>query len=201
MSDLIQNIQATGVSLKGNDIDTDRIIPARFLRYLTFDVLGQYAFEDDRSQLREKGELHPFDDKKYEGAGILVVNKNFGCGSSREHAPQSLHRSGIKAIIGESFGEIFLGNSVSVGMPCLTASESEVAALQNFIENNPTEVLALDVASRSVKFGDSSIELGLDEGPRKQFIEGRWDGTSVLIGALEQIKETAASLPYINHWK
>ena len=197
----IERVQGTGISLKGNDIDTDRIIPARFLRYLTFDVLGQYAFEDDRSQLRDKGEIHPFDEEKYKGAAILVVNKNFGCGSSREHAPQSLHRFGIKAIIGESFGEIFLGNSVSVGMPCLTASESEVAELQDFIESNPSESLSLDVASRTIKFGEKSISVGLEEGPRKQFVEGRWDGTSVLISAMEDIKKTAAALPYINHWK
>src|SRR5688572_16586674 len=128
----ITQIDGRGIPLRGNDIDTDRIIPARFLVTVTFDGLDQHVFEDDRRSAQ-----HPFDDPRYQGASVLVVNSNFGCGSSREHAPQALQRWGIKAVLGESFAEIFFGNSAMIGMPCVTAAPTDVQAIMERVERNP----------------------------------------------------------------
>ncbi len=196
-------ISGKAVAVRGNDIDTDRIIPARYLRCVTFDGLGEHAFEDDRKQLAEKGKTHPFDNAKYAGATVLVVNKNFGCGSSREHAPQSIMRwgNGINAIIGESFAEIFFGNCVTLGVPCMTADEATIQQLQDAVETDPNAEFVLDIDKKTVTVGGETYNVQLPDGPRQQFLEGRWDSTAELLAAKDQINATAGKLPYFGHWK
>src|SRR3954470_24798958 len=147
---IIAKVQARAVPVRGNDIDTDRIIPARFLRCVVFDGLGPHSFEDDRLGLKAKGQTHAFDDARFQGSGILFVNKNFGCGSSREHAPQALMRWGIKAIVGESFAEIFFGNCVSLGIPCLVADEAALGRLSTAAEKDPQALWTIDVEAGKV---------------------------------------------------
>jgi 3-isopropylmalate/(R)-2-methylmalate dehydratase small subunit len=191
MNDMTRKtISGRAVPVRGNDIDTDRIIPARFLKCVVFDGLGENAFEDDRLGLKNEGKTHPFDDPRFAGAEILLVNKNFGCGSSREHAPQAIMRwgRGIKAIVGESFAEIFFGNCVALGIPCLVASEADIQKLQNAAEADPNATFTVDVEKLTVRAGDVSIPVVLPDGVRQQFLEGRWDST-------------ASRLPYFNGWK
>ena len=192
-------ISGRGIPVRGNDIDTDRIIPARFLKTVVFEGLGEHAFEDDRGQLREAGKKHPFDDEKYQGARVLFVNKNFGCGSSREHAPQAIVRwgKGIAAIVGESFAEIFFGNCVSLGLPCVTVDAKTADALQIAVETNPGVDVRVDLATKTVTAGGHSYALTMPEGPRTQLMEGRWDSTAELVANREQIQATAARIPYI----
>ena len=190
----VKLISGRGIPLTGDDIDTDRIIPARFLRCVTFDGLGEQVFADDRSQL--KGE-HPFDQPQYQGANILVVNANFGCGSSREHAPQAIIRWGIKAIIGESFAEIFFGNCIANGVPCVTASPEAVKSLQSQLQNNPQAQISLDLTTKQVKGDDWIADISLGEGSRQMLLEGTWDSCGQLTQNPNQIKETAQKLLYL----
>lgn len=189
-------LQVTGraVPLVGNDIDTDRIIPARFLRSVTFDGLGANVFIDDRQQLQ--GE-HPFDQPQYQGATVLVVNRNFGCGSSREHAPQAIAKWGIQAIIGESFAEIFFGNCLAMGVPCLTATAEDVAALQAAIAADPSQPVTVDIENLQVRCGDWSATVTLAEGPLQMLRSGQWDATGQLVANGEAIAQTAQNLPYV----
>ena len=143
----IDRLTGRGMPVRGDDIDTDRIIPARFLRCVSFDGLGEHAFADDRAEAFAAGTPHPCDDPRFDKAEILVVNVNFGCGSSREHAPQALHRAGIKAVIGVSFAEIFFGNSVAIGMPCLQVSAEDASALQDAVEANPALTMQVSVSN------------------------------------------------------
>jgi 3-isopropylmalate/(R)-2-methylmalate dehydratase small subunit len=193
-------ITGHGIPVRGNDIDTDRIIPARFLKTVVFEGLGEHAFEDDRGQLREAGKTHPFDDPKYRGARVMFVNKNFGCGSSREHAPQAIVRwgKGIAAIVGESFAEIFFGNCVSLGLPCVTVDAGTAEALQSAVEKDPGVEIGVDLANKTVTAGGRSYPFTMPDGPRTQLMEGRWDSTAELVGNREQIKATAARIPYFN---
>jgi 3-isopropylmalate/(R)-2-methylmalate dehydratase small subunit len=192
----IEQITGKGLPLRGNDIDTDRIIPARFLKCVTFEGLGEHAFEDDIEDIRKKGGIHPFRDLKYEGAGILVSNRNFGCGSSREHAPQALLRFGIKAIIAESYSEIFFGNCVSIGIPCFIASHEIIEEILEWVEKNPSIEFSLNVKELKAAFGEKTFELELAEGPRGQFLDGSWHARSVLLLNKEKINNLAKSLPY-----
>jgi 3-isopropylmalate/(R)-2-methylmalate dehydratase small subunit len=196
-------ISGTAIPLRGNDIDTDRIIPARFLKCVTFDGLGEHAFEDDRLGLRRKGETHPFDNPAYAGAEILLVNKNFGCGSSREHAPQSIMRwgRGIKAIIGESFAEIFFGNCAALGMPAVLAAAQTVHRLQDIAERNPATPFTVDIEKLTVTAGTETFPIELPEGVQQAYLKGEWDTTGALLAAADAIRATAANLPYFNHWK
>lgn len=191
-------ISGRGVPVRGNDIDTDRIIPARFLKTVVFEGLGEHAFEDDRGQLREAGKVHPFDELRYAGARVLFVNKNFGCGSSREHAPQALVRwgKGIAAVVGESFAEIFFGNCVSLGLPCVTVDAKTAEALQGAVEKDPGIEIRVDLAKKVVTAGASSYPFTMPDGPRTQLMEGRWDSTAELVANRERIKATAAQIPY-----
>lgn len=191
----ITAIAGRGIPLTGHDIDTDRIIPARFLRCVTFDGLGEQVFADDRAQLAGQ---HAFDQPQYQGANILVVNGNFGCGSSREHAPQAIARWGIEAIIGESFAEIFLGNCVAMGIPCLQASPEVVNALQSWLAANPQTAIQLDLQTMTVQFGDTTAPLTLSEGIRQMFLEGNWDACQQLVAQADAVRATAAQLPYLN---
>jgi 3-isopropylmalate/(R)-2-methylmalate dehydratase small subunit len=191
----VKTVSGRGIPLVGNDIDTDRIIPARFLRCVTFDGLGEQAFADDRTQT--KGE-HPFDQPQYQGANILVVNGNFGCGSSREHAPQALAKWGIKAIVGESFAEIFFGNCVAIGIPCVTAEAETIEQLQTLLKDNPQAAMTLDLEARQVTCGDFQASVSMGDGPRQMLTTGTWDTCGQLTAQTDQIRATAAKLPYLN---
>jgi len=196
-------ITGGGIAVRGNDIDTDRIIPARFLKCVAFDGLGDHAFADDRAQLRDRGAIHPFDDPRFADATVLVVNRNFGCGSSREHAPQALMRwgRGIQAVIGESFAEIFAGNCLAIGLPCVTASATEIADLMDRIEREPTTRLAVSLDDRVLSVADDvRIAIHLSDGTRHQLVSGTWDTTGELLAAKDAIAKTAASLPYVSGW-
>ena len=190
----IMSVTGHGIPLLGNDIDTDRIIPARFLRCVTFDGLGENVFADDRAQ---SNGTHAFDQLQYQNAKILVVNSNFGCGSSREHAPQSIMRWGIRAIIGESFAEIFLGNCVAIGMPCATAEPDVVARLQTLIAESPNTELTLNLDTQKVTGGTLNESVTIKEGNRQMFINGTWDACGQLLNQAEEIKATATNLPYV----
>ena len=188
-----RRISGRGIPVAGNDIDTDRIIPARFLKAVTFEGMGEHAFEDARKQNPE----HPFNQAVYKGASVLVVGQNFGCGSSREHAPQALMRWGIRAIVGGSFGEIFFGNCVMLGIPCLVATQADLEWLQRAIGRSPQEPVLVDVEQQEVRFGDRVIKATVPDGPRNQLVGGTWDSTAVLLDAGTAIEETARKLPYV----
>ncbi len=191
----VKTVSGRGIPLVGNDIDTDRIIPARFLRCVTFDGLGEQAFADDRTQT--KGE-HPFDQPQYQGANILVVNNNFGCGSSREHAPQALSKWGIQAIVGESFAEIFFGNCVAIGIPCVTAKPEMIQQLQTILKDLPQTQITVDLETLQVDCGGFNTSVSIGEGPRQMLTTGTWDSCGQLIAQAEQIQATASNLPYID---
>jgi 3-isopropylmalate/(R)-2-methylmalate dehydratase small subunit len=185
------------VAVRGNDIDTDRIIPARYMKELTFDSLGQYSFYDQRFDASGKATDHPFNDSRYQSASILLVNKNFGCGSSREHAPQALMRWGIRAIVGESFAEIFAGNCNAIGVPTVTVDTSQIEQLMKMVEDEPGTVLHIDLESRTVQTGDTRLSFQLPESQAKDLLSGTWDTATILLEGLEQIQATAADLPYV----
>ncbi|MEL6471769.1 MAG: 3-isopropylmalate dehydratase small subunit [Cyanobacteria bacterium J06623_4] len=193
-SSKVEQVTGRGLPLVGNDIDTDRIIPARFLRAVTFDGLGEQVFADDRQQLPE----HPFNQAQYQGASVLVVNRNFGCGSSREHAPQAIARWGIQALVGESFAEIFFGNCVAMGIPCVTADTESVQALQAAIAADPTVTVTVDLAAMTMQASDLSLSITLAEGPRQMFLNGTWDACGQLVAQADAIRNTATQLPYVN---
>ena len=197
----ITEITGKGIVVKGNDIDTDRIIPARFLKETTFENMGKYVFYDERFNENGIKKIHPFNDEKHKNASILVVNKNFGCGSSREHAPQSLMRCGIKAIIGQSFADIFAGNCSMIGLLTLTAAQNSIKALMDFIENNSNADIKLSIENKDALFGGLKISLEIDDSSRKSFLNGAWDSTSLLLEAKYKIKETMSRLPYINNFE
>ena len=188
-----RQITGRGIPVTGNEIDTDRIIPARFLKEVTFASMGEHAFEDARKQNPE----HPFNQKVYEGASVLVVGQNFGCGSSREHAPQALMRWGISAIVGGSFAEIFFGNCVMLGIPCLVASQADIEWLQKAIGRLPQTAVTVDVEKQEVRFGERVIKATVPDGARNQLAAGTWDSTAVLMEAVEAIEATAGRLPYV----
>ena len=191
-----RQVAGRGIPVTGNDIDTDRIIPARFLKAVTFESMGDHAFEDAKKQNPE----HPFNQKAYQGASVLVVGQNFGCGSSREHAPQALMRWGIRAIVGGSFGEIFFGNCVMLGIPCLRASQEDIEWLQREIGRAPQQPVTMDVEKQEVRFGDRVIKATMPEGARNQLVGGTWDSTAVLLEAGAGIESTARRLPYVAGW-
>ncbi len=193
-------LKGPGIPVRGNDIDTDRIIPARFLKTITFDGLGEHAFEDDRLGEKAAGNMHPFDNPAFSEAKVLIVNKNFGCGSSREHAPQAIARfgKGIALILGESFAEIFYGNCQSLGVPCPTLDAASIEELMSLVEADPKLELTVDLEKQEVQAGSRTFSFSMPDGPKRAFIEGTWDPTFELLSAKEQIQKTAASLPYMN---
>ena len=190
----IENVKGTGCVVRGDDIDTDRIIPARFMKEVTFDTMGEHAFEDAR--LQAKGE-HPLDDERYAGAGILIVGQNFGCGSSREHAPQALMRFGFNGFIGGSFAEIFFGNCTALGLPCVTLDDANLSKLMDSVELDPAQEITIDIAASKVKCRAGDLDAGIPTGTKQQLLEGSWDATRVLLDAGELIEKTAAGLPYV----
>lgn len=190
----VKAVSGRGIPLVGNDIDTDRIIPARFLRCVTFDGLGAEVFADDRKQTNGQ---HSFDQPQYQGATVLVVNNNFGCGSSREHAPQALAKWGIQAIVGESFAEIFFGNCVAMGIPCVTAAPDAVKQLQEAIAATPDLPITINLEALTVQYGNVSVPVIMGEGVRQMMISGTWDACGQLVAQAEQVKATASRLPYV----
>jgi 3-isopropylmalate/(R)-2-methylmalate dehydratase small subunit len=193
-SEPLREVRGTACVLRGDDIDTDRIIPARFLRCVVFDGLGQHAFEDDR--LQAKGD-HPLDDERFDGASILIVGRNFGCGSSREHAPQALMRRGFRAFVGASFAEIFAGNCLALGLPCATLAPEDLARLMDSVSLDPTQIVVLDVAGGSVMHRGGRLAAKIPDGTRRQLLEGTWNATAVLLDAGDRIEATARSLHYL----
>ncbi|XTZ13097.1 MAG: 3-isopropylmalate dehydratase small subunit [cyanobacterium endosymbiont of Rhopalodia inflata] len=191
----VQTISGSGVPIVGDDIDTDRIIPARFLRCVTFEGLGEQIFADDRAQLR--GE-HFFDLPQYQDAKILVVNANFGCGSSREHAPQAIIRWGIKAIIGESFAEIFYGNCIANGIPCVTAKPEDIKQLQILIQTHPQQEITLDLTRMKLSAGTWITLIEMEEGSRQMLLGGTWDSCGQLVQNIDKVHEIASQLPYLS---
>jgi 3-isopropylmalate/(R)-2-methylmalate dehydratase small subunit len=189
----ITRISGRGLPLRGHDIDTDRIMPARFLRAVSFEGLERHLFEDDRAAAPS----HPFNDPRFAGASILVVNANFGCGSSREHAPQGLARYGIRAIVGQSFSEIFQGNAAIIGIPCFAADGARVEALQSLIETSPGTTIALDVQSGAVQAGSLAFTASMPPALRDAFVSGQWNPTAMLLERYEEVNAVAARLPYI----
>lgn len=196
--DAIMEVRGSGIPVRGNDIDTDQIIPARYLKAITFDGLGEYAFFDQRFDEDGNRNEHPFNQGQYQGASILVVNSNFGCGSSREHAPQALMRWGIDGIVGASFAEIFAGNCLALGIPTVSVSPDDAEALQEWVAANPREEIVVDVAGESVMYDDAELSASVDEGQRKALVDGIWDTTALLRSNPEAVKETARQLPYID---
>ncbi|MEC9451971.1 MAG: 3-isopropylmalate dehydratase small subunit [Cyanobacteriota bacterium] len=191
----IDQVQGRALMLRGDDIDTDRIIPARFLKCVSFEALGDQVFEDDRLEL---GGSHPFDLKVHQGASILVVNDNFGCGSSREHAPQALMRWGIRALIGQSFAEIFYGNCLALGIPCATAALAQIDALQQAVAADPSQSWGFNLQAQQLTSAAGSWDLQIESGPREMLLSGRWDATSQLVAQDAALKRTMADLPYLN---
>jgi 3-isopropylmalate/(R)-2-methylmalate dehydratase small subunit len=191
----VERVAGRACVLRGDDIDTDRIIPARFLRCVTFDGIGEHAFEDDRDQA--KGD-HPLDDPRFRSASILVVGRNFGCGSSREHAPQALMRFGFRAFVGASFAEIFAGNCTALGLPCVTLAEHDLEALMDSVALDPAQEVVIDLAARTVRSRAGVAQAGLRDGVRKALLEGSWNATAVLIDAGAAIERSAERLPYVS---
>lgn len=194
----ITKVSGRALPLRGDDVDTDRIMPARFLRGVRFEGLEQHVFEDDRKKGVHPYNRHPFDVAQYQGASILVVNANFGCGSSREHAPQGLHRWGIQAIVGESFAEIFFGNSVMIGMPCVTASREDVQQLMEAVEKNPRAAVRIDLVAGSCETDGFRCAVTLPPKVREAFTTGAWDTTGMLLEDFDDVQATAARLPYVS---
>jgi 3-isopropylmalate/(R)-2-methylmalate dehydratase small subunit len=199
MSELerIERRSGRAVVVRGDDIDTDQIIPARFMRSVSFAGLEEHVFTDVRRTPDGALKGHPFDDERYAGASILVVNRNFGCGSSREHAPRALARWGIRAILGESFAEIFFGNCTAMGVPAVTASRADIAALMDAIELDPTQVITLDIGAMTVTSRAGTIPIVIPNGARAQLLNGTWDAVRTLRVASDKIHEIAARLPYV----
>jgi 3-isopropylmalate/(R)-2-methylmalate dehydratase small subunit len=197
----IVRIAGRGLPLRGNDIDTDRIIPARFLRSVSFEGLEAHLFEDDIAQTAAQGVTHPITDPRYAGASILIVNRNFGCGSSREHAPQAIRRKGFNGVVGESFSEIFFGNSAALGMPCVTAGTADIDRLQHIVEEHPAMEMAIDLQAMRLICGEVQIAMAMPAAARESFLDGSWDATGLLLDRYEQVEETMRRLPYVAGWR
>ena len=193
----IERIRGTAVAVRGDDIDTDRIIPARFLRSLTFDELGPHAFHDARFDASGRPTRHPLNDPRHQGASILLVNGNFGCGSSREHAPQSLLRMGFRAVVGESFAEIFQGNCTAIGLVAATLPARIIELLMDLCEKEPGTVVEVDLAGAAVRARGVEHALSMPSAARGAFLEGTWDLTSVLLESVDDIRRVARELPYV----
>ena len=195
MSDarVIGHIDGTAIPIRGNNIDTDRIIPARFLKSITFDGLGDHVFEDDRQSMPN----HPFSNASYAGASILLANENFGSGSSREHAPQALKRWGIDACIGESFSEIFLGNATTIGLPCATASAADITRLMDVVEEVPATRFSLRIDTLVVESEQFSSSVLIPAAIQASFLSGQWDATGLLLDQFDDVRQIAAALPYV----
>ena len=198
----IRQLRGTALPLRGDDIDTDRIIPARFLKAISFEGLEEHLFEDDRREASSPGAVtHPVDNPAYRHASVMVVHANFGCGSSREHAPQAIRRRGIRAIVGQSFSEIFFGNSIALGMPCVTTGRETLDALLAVAEKNPAAELTVDLESMQVTANGKAYAIGLPGAAREAFLQGSWDATGLLLEDFDGVRAVAARLPYVNAFR
>lgn len=194
----IHRVAGRAVALGGNDIDTDRVMPARFLKAVTFDGLEAHLFADDRAQATAAGAVHPFDDPARAGAAVLLVNGNFGCGSSREHAPQAIRRWGIQAVVGESFADIFFSNALALGLPCLVVSADDVAALMAVAAADPAAEFSVDIPTGRIDAPGTTAQASLPDAARRSLLSGDWDATSRLVADGADVARVAASIPYLN---
>ncbi|WP_437734369.1 3-isopropylmalate dehydratase small subunit [Sorangium sp. So ce1335] len=195
--DLIQSVTGRAVHVPGDDIDTDRIIPARFLKCVTFDGIGEHLFRDVRFDERGQKREHPLNDPRFSGATVLIADRNFGCGSSREHAPQSIAKAGFKAVIAESFAEIFFGNSTTLGIPCVSVSREHRAALAARVNEDPSTLVTVDLKEQVVRAGDLTVPFTIKPGARESLIRGTWDPIAQLLEGADEVQKVAARLPYI----
>jgi 3-isopropylmalate/(R)-2-methylmalate dehydratase small subunit len=189
----IREVTGRGLPLPGDDIDTDRIIPGRYLRAITFEGIERHVFSDDR-----KAAPHPFDDPRFAGAAVLLVNSNFGCGSSREHAPQAIARWGIRGIVGESFAEIFFGNALMIGLPCVTAAAADVDVLMSLVERDPSITIRIDLLAGRSEAGAFSCAVSLPPNARDALATGTWDTTGMLRDRYDEVDAAAVRLPYLS---
>jgi len=196
-SSRIEIISGRAMALRGNDIDTDRIIPARFLKAITFDGIEAHLFEDDRRSARAAGTVHPFDSVTSREASILLVNANFGCGSSREHAPQALRRRGIRALVGESFADIFFSNAVNLGLACLTADPRDIAQLMTAVHDLPALEIRIDIARERITAGTIDCRGTLPGAARRALVTGQWDAMGQLLADYDDVARVARALPYV----
>ena len=194
----ISIISGRGVTVPGNDIDTDRIIPARYLKCVTFDGLGEGLFADDRKAVAQGGGVHPLDNARFAGATILLSGANFGCGSSREHAPQAIRKFGIRAVIAENYAEIFFGNSTTIGLACVTATRADIQRVSAAIAADPQLELTIDLEAQQIRFGDESVPLSMRDSARQALVNGRWDTIGELLEGLQQVRAHTAGLPYLS---
>jgi len=197
----IQRISGPGLPIRGENIDTDRIIPARFLKSVSFEGLETHLFEDDRREVdARQHDSHPASNPAFSAATVLLVNTNFGCGSSREHAPQAIRRRGIRAIVGESFSEIFFGNSIALGMPCVSAGAETMQALMTAVERTPSTELVVDLESMTVHSNGATYPITLPAPARDAFLSGTWDATGLLLADFDDVRAVARKLPYVSGW-
>ena len=194
----IKRVSGRAVAVPGNDIDTDRIIPARFMKCVTFDGLGEFLFYDVRKNADGSDKPHPLNEPRFRGASILLSGMNFGCGSSREHAPQALQKHGFRAVIAEGFAEIFLGNSTTLGMPCVTASREDIARIAAAVESDPTLEVVIDLVSSTVSFAGQSAPIAVRESARDALVNGRWDPIGELIEGASDASTIATKLQYMS---
>ena len=193
----ITSITGPAVYVPGNDIDTDRIIPARFMKCIVFDGLGEFLFYDVRKNADGTDQPHPLNEARFKHATILLSGANFGCGSSREHAPQAIQKYGFKAVIAENFAEIFLGNCTTLGLPCATASREDIAKIAAVVAQEPTTDVVIDVVKQEVRFAGQTVKAEVRASARDALIHGRWDPIGELIDGLPAVQTTAAKLPYL----
>ncbi|HYC00856.1 MAG TPA: 3-isopropylmalate dehydratase small subunit [Candidatus Limnocylindrales bacterium] len=193
----ITKVSGRAVHVPGDDIDTDRIIPARFMKCVTFDGLGRYFFYDVRFDENEQPRPHNLNDPRFAGASILVSGRNFGCGSSREHAPQAIAKAGFRAVIAEGFAEIFFGNSTTLGLPCVTLSSQDIRKLSDLIEREPQMQVTIDLETQAVTAGDLVLPLSIKPAAREALMTGQWDPIGRLLEGKQDVERTAASLPYL----
>jgi 3-isopropylmalate/(R)-2-methylmalate dehydratase small subunit len=193
----ITSVTGRAVFVPGNDIDTDRIIPARFMKCVTFDGLGEYLFYDVRKNADGTDRPHPLNDPRFKNAAILFSGANFGCGSSREHAPQALQKHGFRAIVAESYAEIFFGNCTTLGIPCLSASRADIQKIAAALDKNPSLEVVVDVARAEIRFGGQVVKAAMRQSAQEALVNGRWDAIGDLLEGVEDVKRLAARLPYL----
>lgn len=193
----ITTVTGRGVHVPGNDIDTDRIIPARFMKCVTFDGLGEFLFHDVRKSPAGADQPHPLNDPRFQGGTILLSGANFGCGSSREHAPQALQKHGFRAVIAESFAEIFFGNCIALGLPCLSVSRDDLRKIAAAVDSRPDMEITIDIAKGEIRFAGQTAKAALRESAREALVGGRWDAIGDLLEGVGDVKRVAARLPYL----
>jgi 3-isopropylmalate/(R)-2-methylmalate dehydratase small subunit len=193
----ITTITGRGLAVPGNDIDTDRIIPARFLKAITFDGMGEGLFFDARKATAAAGQVHPLDDARFRGAKILLTGSNFGCGSSREHAPQAIQKFGFRAVVAEGYGEIFFGNATTIGLACVCAARVDIARLSAAVAANPALEITVDLVAQEIRFGGQTAKLTMRDSAREALVHGRWDSIGELLEGREAVAATASRLPYL----